>query len=120
MPIINFLKKVIRFVLRKTLILIFQYPRFLKYKLLSNCKQVSGKPKLYQPLQINGKGKVEFGNNVRIGVDPSPYLYSGYAYIDSRKPESKIQLGENIGINNNFVVIAEGDGIEIGANTLIG
>lgn len=120
MAIANFVKKVIRFVLRNTLLFFFQYPRFLKYKLLSNCNQVFGKPKLYQPLQVNGKGKVVFEKNVRIGVDPSPYLYSGYAYIDSRKEESKITLGENIWINNNFVAIAEGVGIEIGANTLIG
>lgn len=120
MPIINFAKKVIKFVLIKALFFIFQYPRFLKYKLLSNCRQVSGKPKLYQPLQINGKGKVVFEKNVKIGVGPSPYLYSGYAYIDSRKEGSKITLGENIWINNNFVAIAEGEGIEIGANTIIG
>jgi maltose O-acetyltransferase len=120
MTIVNFVKKMIRFALRNTLLFLFQYPRFLKYKLLSNCSHVTGKPKLYQPIQINGKGQVVFDKNVRIGVNPSPYLYSGYAYIDSRKENSRITLGENIWINNNFVVIAEGEGIEIGANTLIG
>lgn len=120
MLIIEFIKKVIRFASKKILFFIFQYPRFFKYKLLSNCKKVNGKPRLYQPLQINGKGMVEFHQNVRIGVDPSPYLYSGYAYIDSRKEESKITFGENTWINNNFVAIVQGEGIEIGANTLIG
>ena len=120
MPLIEFIKKVIRFVLKKALLFTFQYPRFLKYKLLSNCNQINGKPRLYQPLQINGKGKVVFHQNVRIGVDPSPFLYNGYAYIDSRKEGSKIEIGENCWINNNIVVIAEGEGIEIGRNTLIG
>lgn len=120
MTIVDFSKKTIKFALKKILILIFQLPRFLKYKLLSNSKSIIGRPKLYQPAQINGKGKVVFHRNVRIGVDPSPYFYSGYAYIDSRKEESTITFGENIWINNNFVAIAEGEGIEIGENTLIG
>jgi len=120
MPTIEFMKKMKRVVLKKILLFIFQYPRFFKYKLLSSCNRITGKARTYQPLQINGKGKVVFHRNVRIGVDPSPFLYSGYAYIDSRKESSKIEIGENCWINNNFVAIAEGEGIEIGANTLIG
>ena len=120
MTIIEFLIKVIKFTGRKAMFLSFQYPRFFKYKLLSSCKQISGYPKLYQPIQINGKGKVVFQRNVRIGADPSPFLYSGYAYIDSRKEGSKIEISENCWINNNFVAISEGEGIEIGSNTLIG
>ena len=30
--------------------------RILKYNSLSSCKQVSGQPKLYHPLLLNGKG----------------------------------------------------------------
>lgn len=120
MSILKFLEKVTRFLFKKILLMTFQYPRFLKYKALSNCKQVTGKPKLIQPIQINGKGKVIFHKNVQIGIDPSPFLYSGYAYIDSRKEVSMIVFGENIRINNNFVAISEGEGIEIGDNTLIG
>ena len=120
MPLVDLFKRVIRFALKKTFFLIFQYPRYLKYNLLSNCRKVIGKPRLYQPLQIIGKGKVVFHKNVRIGVDPSPFLYNGYAYIDSRKANSIIEFGENCVINNNFIAVAEGAGIEIGANTLIG
>jgi len=116
----KYLSKPTRSVLKKILILVFQYPRYIKYKLLSNCNQIIGKPRLNQPLQINGKGKVIFHQNVTIGVDPSPFLYSGYAYIDSRKEFSKIEIGKNCWINNNFVAIAEGDGIEIKENVLIG
>jgi acetyltransferase-like isoleucine patch superfamily enzyme len=120
MPIIDYLKKVTRFALKKTLHFIFQHPRIFKYKLLSNCNQVIGKPRLNQPLQINGKGKVVFHQNVRFGVDPSPFLYSGYCYVDSRNKSSKIEIGKDCWINNNFIAIAEGEGIEIGPNTLIG
>lgn len=120
MAIVKFLKKVINFAFKKTLLFIFQDLRILKYKLLSNCKHIVGKPLFYQPLQINGRGKVVFHNNVRIGVRSSPFLYSGYAYIESRNENTKIVIGENCWINNNFVAIAEGEGIEIGSHTLIG
>ncbi len=61
-----------------------------------------------------------FGKNVNLGVRPSPHLYSGYGYIEARKKHSKIILGDNIWINNNFMLVSEGEGIEIGKNTLIG
>jgi acetyltransferase-like isoleucine patch superfamily enzyme len=99
---------------------LFQYPRLIKYRILSDCKNVVGKPRLYQPLQICGKGMVEFHQNVKIGVKPCPFLYSGYAYIDSRGNNSKVTIGKNSWINNNFTVIAEGEGVEIGADVLIG
>jgi len=47
---------------------VFQYPRVIKYKILSDCKSVLGKPVLYQPLLLTGKGKIIFGENVKIGV----------------------------------------------------
>ena len=55
--------------------------RILKYKSLSSCKQVSGHPKLYHPLLLNGKGKISFGKNVQIGVVNSPNYYSHYSYF---------------------------------------
>jgi len=105
---------------RKLLTIIIQHPRIFKYKLLSSCKQITGKPILYQPVQINGKGKVIFHENVCIGFNSSPFLFNGYAYIDSRKDYSKIEIESDCRINNNFVAISEGDGIHIGSQTLIG
>ena len=61
-----------------------------------------------------------FGKNVNLGVQPSHHLYSGYGYIDARKEQSKIVIGDNVWINNNFMIVSEGEGIEIGAKTLIG
>lgn len=99
---------------------VFQYPRILKYKLLSNCKNIIGKPIYNQPALLVGNGAIEFGKNVTLGYIQSPHVYNGYGYIDARKKNSKIVLGDNVLINNNVIIISEGEGIEIGAQTLIG
>ena len=99
---------------------IFQYPRILKYKFLSNCQNLEGNPKYNQPVQLLGKGKIKFGTNVNLGVSPSPYLYSGYIYIDARKEDSYIEIGDNCWINNSATIISDGKKIIIGKNCLIG
>lgn len=99
---------------------IFQFPRILKYKLLSNCKVIIGKPKYNQPTLLSGEGTIIFGKNVNLGVNPSPYFYNGYGYIEARKGSSKIIIGNDVWLNNNFVIISEGEGIEIGDKTIIG
>jgi len=98
----------------------FQFPRVLKYKLLSNCKNISGKPKTHQPTQFLGKGSISFGKNVKLGFHPSPNFYNGYGYIDARKKQSRITIGNDVWINNCFVLISEGEGIAIGQKTIIG
>lgn len=103
-------------IIRKSL----QKLRILKYKLLSECKNIIGRPKYIQATQFLGTGTVSFGKNVQLGYFPSPYFYNGYIYIEARNPNTSIIFGDNIHINNNCVLIAEGEGIEIGSNTLIG
>jgi maltose O-acetyltransferase len=120
MTLNEFIAKVKRKLKRVFIYFIFQYPRILKYKLLSNCQNVIGKPLCYQPVQLLGHGTIQFGKNARFGVNPSPHLYSGYGYIDARKAHSKIIIGDDVWINNNVMIASEGEGIEIGAKTLIG
>jgi len=100
--------------------IVYQYPRIVKYKILSNCENIIGKPIYNQPTQLLGKGTIVFGKNVNLGVNPSPYFYNGYGYIDARKTQSKIIIGNNVWINNNFNICSEGEGIEIGEKTIIG
>lgn len=98
----------------------YRLPKVLKMKVISTIIHKKGKAKFIQPCQLNGKGLIHFGDNVSIGVDPSPFLYSGYGYIEARNVYSKIYIGDNVMINNNVVIISEGDGVTISKNTLIG
>lgn len=99
--------------------LLFVEFRILKFKLLSDCKSSNGKPNLYHPLLMKGKGKISFGNKVQIGVIASPNYYSHYAYIEARNENSHIQIGDNVSINNAFTAVAFSK-IIIGNNVLIG
>ncbi len=112
--------KLIEAVKKKVKFLLFQFPRNIKYSFLSNANNVKGKAKIVQPFQLNGLGKIEFGSNVTIGFESSPFLYSGYGYIEARNLNSLISIEERVFINNNVVIISEGEGITISKNTLIG
>lgn len=112
--------KFIRRLKRQIRTLLFNKPKLLKYKFLSTCQNIHGKAKCIQAVQFNGKGEIRFGLNVQIGFDPSPFLYSGYGYIEARNAESLISIADNVIINNNVVIISESEGISIGPKTLIG
>lgn len=90
-----------------------------KYKLLSDCSNVSGKPNQFHPLLLKGKGKISFGKNVQIGVIASPNFYSHYSYVEARKQDSEITIGDNVSINNAFSAVAFSK-ITIQNNVLIG
>ncbi|MCF6242453.1 MAG: hypothetical protein L3J74_14025, partial [Bacteroidales bacterium] len=85
------------------------FPRFLKYKLLSNSYTTIGNPIYNQPTLLTGKGMLIFKENVNLGVKPSPYLYDGYGYIESRGKDSGIVIRKNVWINNNFIIISESE-----------
>jgi len=57
---------------------------------------------------------------VNLGVVASPGFYNTYGHIDARNTSSRIVIGANVHINNNFFICSEGEGIEIGEGTLIG
>ncbi|NMH26658.1 acyltransferase [Flavobacterium silvaticum] len=80
--------------------------RNLKYKVLSDCKNVSGKTMQYQPTLLTGKGHIKFGENVQIGVISSPAYYSDYAYLEARNVDSRIEIGNNVSINNCFKCVS--------------
>lgn len=93
--------------------------RIWKYQLLSDCKNVVGKPKLFHPLLLKGEGRISFGKKVQIGVIASPNYYSHYVYLEARNQDSEIHIGDNVSINNGFSAEAFSK-ITIGKNTLIG
>ena len=93
--------------------------RIKKYKILSTCRRVIGKPSLQQPLLLTGTGSIVFKNNVQVGVEYSPKFYSSYSYIESRGDASHIIIGNNVAINNGFAAVALSS-IIIDDNVLIG
>jgi acetyltransferase-like isoleucine patch superfamily enzyme len=92
----------------------------LKYRLLSDWRNTSGRPVLHCPTYIDSKGRITFKTNVHLGVCDSPYAFSGYSFISARSPKASITFCENVYLNNNAVIISDGEGIEIGSNTIIG
>lgn len=115
MPVIE---KILRR-LSNLLLRIAQWPRILFYRLISTNK-IQGKPRRFQPLQCVGLGKVKVDNEVCIGVFPSPFFFSTYAYLEARNPSAMITIGRGTWLNNNFCAIAEHTFISIGNNCLIG
>lgn len=93
--------------------------RIFKYKWLSSCKNVFGKPILFHPALFIGRGKISFGNNVQLGVVKAPGFYSNYSYFEARNDESQIIIGSNVAISNNFSIEALAS-ITISDNVLIG
>lgn len=105
--------------LHRRVCVLAQLPRIYWYRALSRCKVV-GSPRIMQPVQIVGRGVVEFRGNVTLGCYPSPFFFSGYSYIESRTGSGRITIDDGTWINNNFVAISAHKGIHIGKRVLIG
>lgn len=93
--------------------------RIFYYARLSNnvCK---GAYNSKQPVLFLGEGKVLSKGLVQFGYYPSPFYWNGYCHVEARKKDAVIEFGNNIFINNNFVLIAESGNVKIGDNCLIG
>lgn len=97
--------------------------RIIKYKILSDCKRVSGKPYLYFPLLLKGNGSVQFGENFQNGVVASSNYYSNYNYIYAEE-ESEVIIGDNVVFSNGVSIYAKKkvtieDKVMIGINCFI-
>ena len=98
----------------------YQRLRIWKYRFLSDCKNVQGKPTIRQPVQFVGKGTIKFTGKVNLGFYPSRSFLSGYIYLEARNPDSVIEIGNGVWINNNSALVSEGPGIFIGNRTTLG
>ena len=99
--------------------LLFIKPRIWKYNFLSDCKNVIGKPNLYVPLLLNGKGKIQFGNNVQNGVTAAHFTYSTYNYIFAMEEDTEVIIGNNVVLANGATIQAASK-ITIEDNVMIG
>jgi maltose O-acetyltransferase len=103
---------------------LFVRPRIWKYRLLSDCKRVNGRPFLYFPLLLNGKGKITFGKNVQNGVVAAHHYYSSYNYIFAMDESSEITIGNNVVLANGASIQAASkiiieDNVMIGINCFL-
>jgi maltose O-acetyltransferase len=106
--------------MRKKLQRFYQALRIAFYRTISSAKNVSGKPKLKQPLLLTGSGEFSFGENTSIGYFPSPLFFNSYAHFETRSSEASITIGHNVMINNNCFICSEGVGVSIGNDCLLG
>ncbi len=102
------------------LIGLYQRLRIIKYKFLSDCRNVEGRPFISQPVLLLGRGRIKFHGRVNLGVFSSPFWHNGYIYIEARSEEALIEIEDGVYINNNCVIGSDGPGIFIGKNTMLG
>jgi acetyltransferase-like isoleucine patch superfamily enzyme len=107
--------------LQKRLMFGCQRLRILKFRyLFSDCKRVEGRPTLFQPVQFLGRGTIRFTGTAYLGIFPSPFFLNGYIYLEARSPESVIEFGDGVWINNNTYMASDGPGIFIGSRSMLG
>lgn len=94
-------------------------PRIAVYALLS-VNRYLGEPTRLQPLLCAGRGRVSFGDCVKLGVHDSPLRFTTYAYLEAREPSSSISIGDRTWINNNACIIAGHTSVSIGTDCRIG
>ena len=94
--------------------------RLIKYRAISTCEHVSGSPILLQPVLFLGEGTIILGRDVEFGWPTSALFYTGYCHVEASTPESAIEFGDGVQVNNNAFVKSEGPGIRIGARALLG
>jgi maltose O-acetyltransferase len=105
---------------KRRLIWWFQKLRIAKYRFLSDCHRVVGNPTCRQPVQFVGDGVIRFKGRIKLGVNMSPFYLNGYIYIEARSPDSVVEFGDGVWVNNNSFFISDGPGIFIGDRTTIG
>src|ERR1700683_3139241 len=87
--------------------------RLLKYRALSTCEHVSGSPALLQPVLFLGEGTIILGRDVELGWPTPALFHTGYCHIEASTPESAIEFGDGVQVNNNVFIKSEGPGIRI-------
>lgn len=97
-----------------------QRPRIWKYRALSSCERVSGRPVALQPILFVGAGEVVLGEGVQFGWTASPGFYTGYCHVEVSSAGARIEVGDRTEFNNNLTIKSEGAGVRIGRDGLFG
>jgi hypothetical protein len=75
---------------------LYQRYRIAKFRFLSDCANVQGKPIIRQPVQFVGKGTIRFNGKVNLGFYPSPLelLHFHESRDPDRYPNRRLRLDE--------------------------
>ncbi len=103
---------------------VFVTLRVMKYNMISDCANVSGKAVLHIPLLLRGKGKISFGSNVQNGVIAAQHYYSTHNYILALEKDSEVKIGSNVILGNGCSLQAQSkitveDNVMIGTNCFL-
>lgn len=93
--------------------------RIAYYRALSTSWFEGRPPRVVSPVLVLGVGTVRAEGAV-IGRWPSPDLIDGYVHFQVTARNTQIVVGAGTKVNNRSKFVAEGPGIEIGRNVLIG
>lgn len=74
---------------------------------------------LLTPTVFKGRGRFCLSTTTVFGVPRSPNSY-GCSYVESRTPDSLIQVGAGTVFNNRAVILSEGASITFGERVLVG
>ncbi|WP_428443784.1 acyltransferase [Photobacterium sagamiensis] len=110
--------KGIGFVIARALSKVITGARIFIYYILSDNKVSVGC--FRQPVLSKGRGEILIEKDVELGVEPSPFFFSSYTYLEARDKGATISIGENTKCNNSLTVIAYNADISIGNYCLIG
>lgn len=121
---INFVRKILRFGLRRVLVFIL-IRSILKIKviywrfILSDNSPSGNLVGVLQPTQFVGRGRI-YIDSANLGVWPSPGLIANVSYIEARNIHAYVKIGRKTFVNNNAVIIADRTAVEIGERCMIG
>ncbi|HEX3972773.1 MAG TPA: acyltransferase [Stellaceae bacterium] len=108
--------------LRQSMSQPMQTARIERYRKRWNCGNLTmkGDIRCMVPVLFLGEGSISIGANVLFGWNRDPFFFDGgYILIDARN-NAHIEIGDDVTINNNCAIIAEGEGVSIGTRSMIG
>ena len=95
-------------------------PRIWKYRALSSCTRLSGRPVTLQPVMFLGPGAIVLGEGVQFGWKRSPFFYTGYCHVEAGTLDARVEVGDRTEFNNNLMIKSEGPGVTVGRDGLFG
>jgi maltose O-acetyltransferase len=107
------------FALRRALFTSVTRTRIAYYRALSTGWFTGRPPRIVAPVLVLGPGVV-CAEGATLGYWPSADLTDGHLHFQTTSPSTRVTIGAGSTVNNGAIFMAEGAGIEIGRDVLIG